>query len=82
MCLEDRTCVLLHPPGFELYDGVGIMAGVLSLAAVPDGFVAQIQLAQDAQWTDLSVVHIVGPHHKCQAPDGHREKNQRVFKID
>lgn len=64
--IRTDTCVLLHPPGFELDDGVGIVAAVLSLAAVPDALAAQIQLALDAQWADLSVVHTGGPHYKCQ----------------
>lgn len=41
------TCVSLHPPGFELNDGVGKHA-VLSLAAITDSVVTQIQLTQDA----------------------------------
>lgn len=69
MCLTGFTCVSLHPPGFELYDRVGIMAAVLSLAAIPDGLVAQIQQAQDTQRTDLAVDHTVAPHHKRQAPE-------------
>lgn len=57
------------------------MAAVLSLAAIPDGFVAQVQLALDSQRTDLTVVHIVGPHYECQAPDIHRHRNQREISM-
>lgn len=69
MCLMHWTCVLLHPPGFQLYAGVGEVAVVPSLAAIPDFLAAQIQLAHDAEWTNLFVGHIVGTHHKHQAPN-------------
>lgn len=62
--------MLLHLPGFELDEGVGKLAAAPPLAVVADGLVAQIQLEQDAQRADLLVGHIVGLHHKNQAPEG------------
>lgn len=74
------TCVSLNPPGFELYDGVGRIAAVLFFTATPDGVAAQIQVVQDAQWTDLTVAHARTPHHEGQTPGRHRGKNQSAFK--
>lgn len=62
------TCVSLHPPGFELDEGVGEDALVLFQAAVAD-IAAHVHLAQDAQGADLGVVFSVALRHKHQAPE-------------
>lgn len=72
------TCAALNLPGFELDDRVGVTTEVFSLAAVPDGWTAQIQLAQGAERADLIVVHSDLTHHKHQTSDSHRRQNQRV----
>ena len=66
----------LNPPGLQLYGRVGELTVVFPQAAVPEDLVAQIQVAHDAERTNLTVAHAVGPHHKGQTPGGHGGRNQ------
>lgn len=66
--LSVLTCAALHHPGFELDDGVGIVAALLPLAAQMAVLSAQVQVAQGAERPDL--LHTEALHLERQAPVG------------
>lgn len=76
------TCVLLHPPGMQLYAGVGEGAVVPPRAAVPDILPAQIKLAHDAQRTNLFVGHVVSTDQKHQAPERQSMRSRERHKSE
>lgn len=68
------TKLMLHHPGLQLYEAVGVEAIVLPHAAVADFMATKIKLALGTEGSDFGITHSVLLQYVDQAPKKRKHK--------